>query len=80
MVTITRHKFSEESFLGIEFTRKLNHQNRFDIFIVNLLRSDQLIFHHELENFTNIFWTSQKLNKYFSKELGEIYESKYLYL
>ncbi len=49
-------------------------------YLSDLRWDDQLIFHDCYENFTNIFWTSQKVNKYFAKELGEIYESRYLHM
>lgn len=52
----------------------------YEFLLVRKIHKNQLIFHEETQNFTRYFWTSQKLNKYFSKELGEIYESKYLHM
>lgn len=71
--------FDPISFVGITWNTYIDCSERL-WYLSDLRWEDQLIFHDSYENFTNIFWTSQKLNKYFAKELGEIYESRYLHM
>lgn len=67
------------NFLGLEFYKVPDSPTGQHIFLlVRLLYENQLIFHEETNNFTNIFWTTFLLNKHFEKELRGIYESKYL--
>lgn len=68
-----------EMFLALDIN-EIDIPPFYEFLLVRKIHKNQLIFHEEAQNFTNIFWTSQKLNKYFSKELGEIYESKYLHM
>jgi hypothetical protein len=72
-------KFNWNHFLGLEFHR-VPEIPGYRFLLVKLLYENQLIFHEETQNFTKYFWTSQLLNKYFSKELGELYESRYLHV
>jgi hypothetical protein len=66
-------------FLGLEFYRIPDSPtNQYIFLLVRRLYENQLIFHEETNNFTKIFWTTLLLNKHFEKELGEIYESKYM--
>lgn len=68
-------------FLGLEFYRDPDSPTGQHIFLlVKYLYKNQLIFHEETNNFTNYFWTTTLLKKHFTKELGEIYESKYLHM
>ena len=68
-------------FLGLEFYRvPESPTNQYKFLLVKYLYENQLIFHDESQNFTKYFWTSTLLNKYFAKELGEIYESRYLHM
>ena len=68
-----------EMFLALDINEIVNPPF-YEFVLVRKLYENQLIFHEETQNFTKMFWTSQLLNKYFSKELGEIYESRYLHM
>jgi len=72
-------KFNWNHFLGLEFHRVPEFPG-YRFLLVKYLYENELIFHEETQNFTNYFWTSSLLNKYFSKELREIYESRYLHM
>jgi hypothetical protein len=72
-------KFNWNYFLGLEFHR-VPEIPGYMFLLVKYQYEPQLIFHEESQNFTNYFWTSQLLNKYFSKELELIYESRYLHV
>lgn len=74
-------KFNWNHFLGLEFYRvPESPTNQYRFLLVKYQYENQLIFHEETQNFTNYFWTTSLLNKYFSKELELIYESRYLHV
>lgn len=77
-------KFNWNHFLGLEFYRVPEifpcSTNQYRFLLVKYQYENQLIFHEETHNFTNYFWTTSLLNKYFSKELELIYESRYLHV